>query len=301
MPNAKNHRFNAFVFLILVLACPVAAEAAGSTLDKIRETGAITIGYRESSIPFSYLGPNQEPIGFSLDLCAPIVEHVKSATKLDKIKVHYVPVNSSNRIPLLQNGAIDIECGGTANSVERQKQVAFTVATFVSQPRWLTKRSSGIANVQGLGGKVIVVTQGSNAVGFAQAIDNKMRNGFRIVQGKDHAESLLMLESDRAAAFMEDDILLAGLKVRSPNSANLVFLPDTYDKTVYGLMVRKDDPAFKAVADDTLKGMMADGTFLKLYAKWFQSPIPPNGDNLNFSPSDELKERIAHPSDKAED
>lgn len=273
------------------------AAADSPTFARIKSSGAITIGHREASIPFSYLGPDQKPIGFSIDLCAAIVERIKTETGLPSLKVNYVPVNSSNRIPLIQSGTVDIECGGTANDRKRQEQVSFSVATFVSQPRWLTKADSGLKTARGLKGKTIVVTQGSNAVGFAQAVNAKEQLGLNIVQAKDHAESFLMLNTGRAAAFMEDDILLAGLKAAASKPDALMFLPEGYAKIYYGLMFTKGDAGFKALVDDVLSKQMASGEFEKTYAKWFTRPIPPKGENLAFPLTDELMERIAHPSD----
>ncbi|WFU22544.1 amino acid ABC transporter substrate-binding protein [Bradyrhizobium sp. CB1717] len=274
-----------------------AAAADSPTLARIKSNGAITIGHREASIPFSYLGPDQKPIGFSLDLCAAIVERIKAETGLPSLKVNYVPVNSSNRIPLIQSGTVDIECGGTANDRKRQEQVSFSVATFVSQPRWLVKADSGLKTAGDLKGKTVVVTQGSNAVGFAQGVNAKEQLGFNIVQAKDHAESFLMLNTGRAAAFMEDDILLAGLKAAAPNPDALIFLPEGYAKIYYGLMFTKGDTGFKALVDDVLSKQMASGQFEKTYAKWFTRPIPPKNENLAFPLTVELTERIAHPSD----
>jgi glutamate/aspartate transport system substrate-binding protein len=279
------------------VAVPPSAAADSPTLSKIKSSGTITIGYREASIPFSYLGPDQKPIGISMDLCAAIVERIKTDLALPNLSVKYTPVNSSNRIPLIQNGTVDIECGGTANDKKRQEQVSFSVATFVSQPRWLVKVSSGLKNAADLKGKTIVVTQGSNAIGFAQAVNAKEQLGFSIVQAKDHAESFLMLTTGRAAAFMEDNIILAGLKAESPNPSAFAFLPEAYAKIYYGLMFTKGDTGFKALVDDVLSKQMASGQFEKTYAKWFTSPIPPKGENLEFPLSDALKERIAHPSD----
>ncbi|WP_407184292.1 amino acid ABC transporter substrate-binding protein [Bradyrhizobium centrosematis] len=273
------------------------AAADSPTLARIKSNGAITIGHREASIPFSYLGPDQKPIGFSLDLCAAIVERIKAETGMPNLKVNYVPVNSSNRIPLIQSGTVDIECGGTANDRKRQEQVSFSVATFVSQPRWLVKADSGLKTAGDLKGKTIVVTQGSNAVGFAQGVNSKEQLGFNIVQAKDHAESFLMLNTGRAAAFMEDDILLAGLKAAAPNPDALIFLPEGYAKIYYGLMFTKGDTGFKALVDDVLSKQMASGQFEKTYAKWFTRPIPPKNENLAFPLTVELTERIAHPSD----
>jgi glutamate/aspartate transport system substrate-binding protein len=282
------------------LSSPIPASAESPTLSKIKSAGAITLGYRESSVPFSYLGADQKPIGISMDLCAAIVERIQSELKLGTLAVSYTPVNSSNRIPLIQNGTVDIECGGTANNLTRQKQVAFSVATFVSQPRWLVKTSSGIATIPALKGKTVVVTQGSNAVGFAQEINTKQSLGLSIVQAKDHAESLLMVDTGRAVAFLEDDILLAGLKAGARNPTAFAFLPEAYDKIYYGLMFPKDDPEFKILVDGVLSDMMASGVFTKLYDKWFTAPIPPKNQNLDFPMSEALKERIARPSDKVD-
>lgn len=284
--------------LVLSLAT-TAASAESPTLAKIKRNGSVTLGYRESSIPFSYLGADQKPVGFSLDLCAQVVARVKSELKLDTLAVKLQPVDSTNRIPLIQNGTIDMECGATSSSLARLKQVAFTVATFVSSARWLTKVASGIHDVKGLDGKTVVVTQGSNAVGFAFGI--KAKGGtFSIIQAKDHGESMLTLQSGRAAAFMEDDILLASLKARTSDPAALVFLPETYTLVPYALMLPRDDADLKALADGVLKDMMASGAFATLYAKWFESPIPPRNENLNFPMSDALKERVAHPSDSVD-
>jgi glutamate/aspartate transport system substrate-binding protein len=285
--------------LALVGFSGAAASAESQTLAKIKQAGTITLGYRESSIPFAFLDQNQKPVGFSLDLCAQVVERIRRELKLERLDVKLQPVNSSNRIPLIQNGTIDIECGGTSSSLARLKQVSFTVATFVSSPRWLTKRSLGIADMKGLNGKTIVVTQGSNAAGFAQAFKAKGAT-FEVVQARDHAESLLTLQTGRASAFLEDDILLAGLKARAPNKDDLVFLPETFDAVPYGLMLPRGDDEFKALADGVLKEMMASGAFMTSYRKWFESPIPPYGDNLNFPPSEALKERVANPSDRVD-
>lgn len=291
------------VFGVLSGLAAVAAFAGPSTaaesptLSKIKSNGTITIGYREASIPFSYLGPDQKPIGFSLDLCAAIVERIKTELKLPNLTVTYTPVNSSNRIPLIQSGTVDIECGGTANDKKRQEQVSFSVTTFVSQPRWLVKADSGVKTAGDLKGKTVVVTQGSNAIGFAQAANAKEHLGLNIVQAKDHSESFLMLNTGRAAAFMEDDILLAGLKAAASNPDALTFLPESYAKVYYGLMFTKGDAGFKALVDDVLSKQMASGQFEKTYTKWFTRPIPPKGENLAFPLTDELMERIAHPSD----
>jgi glutamate/aspartate transport system substrate-binding protein len=283
---------------VTAIAMPAGAMAGSATLSKIKETGSITIGYRESSIPFSYLDGEQRPAGFSLDLCAPIVARIKSELKLADLSMKYIPVSSSSRIPLIQNGTVDMECGATSSSLARQKQVNFTVATFVSQPRWLVRSDSGIANVAGLKGRTVVVTQGSNAAPIAHTINSKEGLGLTILQAKDHAESFLMLSTSRAGAFLEDDILLAGLKAHAGDPGAFKFLPEAFGDYYYGLLLPKGDDEFKALADKVLEDMMASGEFTKIYDRWFVSMIPPHGLNLAFPRGDLLKERIAHPSDK---
>lgn len=289
-------KLTALLSAATVTVLSLSTAQAGPMLDRIKSSKSISLGYREASIPFSYLGADQKPIGFSLDLCESLVKRLE-ADLGEKITVNLVPVNSSNRIPLIQNGTIDIECGGTSSSKKRLEQVTFSVSTFASQPAWLTMAASGLKSAADMKGKTVVVTQGSNAVGIAQGISQKAGLGLNIVQAKDHAESLLMLTSGRAAAFMEDDILLAGLKAQSRDPETLAFLSDQYPKTYYGLMFSKDDPEFKKTVDDVLVKLMASGEFTKTYDKWFVSPIPPKNMNLNFHMNEALKERVAAPSD----
>jgi glutamate/aspartate transport system substrate-binding protein len=292
---------------LLALACLAGAALSGagfaqtpvdSTLKKIRESGTITLGYRESSVPFSFLDAQQNPVGISMDLCQAIVVKVKQQLGLPKLEVKKVAVNSSNRIPLVVNGTVDVECGGTANNAARQKQVAFSVATFVSQPLWLVRTDAGVRQPADLKGKTIVVTQGSNAVGFARKVNDEQKLGLTIIQAKDHGESMLTLDSGRAVAWLEDDILVVGEKAnsRAPNRFSLV--SGGFANMYYGLMLRKDDPEFKTLVDGVISGMMKTGEFDKLYKKWFESPIPPRNINLAFPMSDKLKERVRAPSDK---
>ena len=281
-----------------LLFTAASAETASPTLEKIRARDAIAFGYRESSIPFSYLDGDQKPVGFSDDLCLVIADAVKAELAMPKLDVKWVPVTASTRIPLLQNGTVDVECGSTTNTPERQKQVAFSVATFVSQPRWLVKVASSISDAQGLKGKTVVFTQGSLNNVIGRKINSDDHLGLTIVQAKDQADSLLMLRTGRAAGFFEDDILLAGLKATSGDPDTFAFLPDTYGSFYYyGLMLPRDDVAFKTLVDGTLKREMASGSFTRLYAKWFTKPIPPSGHDLKLPMSDALKARIARPSD----
>ncbi|WFU71112.1 amino acid ABC transporter substrate-binding protein [Bradyrhizobium sp. CB2312] len=276
----------------------VSTAQAGPTLDNIKSKKAITIGYREASIPFSYLGGDQKPVGFSLDLCAHIVDRLKADLSTPDLHVKLTPVNSSNRIPLIQNGTIDIECGGTASSKQRLEQVSFSVSTFASQTAWLAKVSSGFKTPKDLKGKTIVVTQGSDALGIAKGISQDEGLNLTIAQAKDHAESLLLLATGRASAWVEADILLAGMKADYSNPADLTFLRANYGTIYYyGLMFSKDDPDFKKMVDDVLSKLMASGEFAKIYDKWFMAAIPPKNINLNFPMTEALKERVAHPSD----
>ncbi|TAM85152.1 amino acid ABC transporter substrate-binding protein [bacterium] len=285
---------------VLVSAGCVAATSAfaGATLDQIKSSKEITLGYRDASVPFSYIDQNQKPVGFSLDLCAHVVDALKQTLGLPALKVHYLAVTGANRIPLIQNGTVTIECGGTSSSAQRLQQVSFSVATFVSHSKWLTKSDSGIKSAADLKGKTVVVTQGSNAVQLAKEVSDKDGLGLNIVQAHDHAESMLMLQSGRAAAFMEDDILLAAKKAEATNPTQYKFLPDSYNTLAYGLMIPKNAPELKAIVDKALSSLMASGEFTKIYDKWFEQPIPPNNVNLNFPMSTDLKERVAHPSDK---
>lgn len=281
----------------LVLLDIRAAQAASQTLDKIREASKITFGYREASIPFAYLGSDQKPTGLSLDLCSAVADRIKAVLQRPALGIEYVPVNASNRIPLLQNGTIDVECGSTTNTADRQKQVSFSVATYVASPRWLVSASSEVKEPKGLDGQAIVITQGSLNYAVARKVLDDQKLNVAIIQAKDHAESLLMLETGRAAAWFEDDILVAGLVANASNPKAFRMLAATYAPSYYGLMTRKEDPEFKALVDTAIKEKMASGEFDRLYAKWFEAPIPPRGQNLQLPMSEAMKMRVSSPSD----
>ena len=274
-----------------------AAQAASQTLDKIKQVGKITFGYREASIPFAYLGADQRPTGLSLDLCAAVADKIKVMLQRLELEIEYVPVNASNRIPLLQNSTIDVECGSTTNTAERQKQVAFSVATYVASPRWLVSASSQLMEPKGLDGQTIVITQGSLNFGVAKKLLDDQKLNVTIVQAKDHAESLLMLGTGRAVAWFEDDILVAGLVANASDPKAFRMLAATYAPSYYGLMTRREDPEFKALVDAAIRENMASGGFDRLYVKWFESPIPPKGQNLQLPMSEAMKARVASPSD----
>jgi glutamate/aspartate transport system substrate-binding protein len=286
--------------LCLLLAIgPAPAQGLSPTLQKIKDAGAITVGHRDSSVPFSYLDNNQKPIGFSLELCDLVVEKLKAKLGKPDLKLAYQAVNSSNRIPLVKNGTVDIECGSTANTIARQQEVAYSVIFYAPQFKWISLKASDLKTTDDLKGKAVVVTQGTNTAQFVAKLNADKNLGLKILQGKDHAESFLLVETGRASAFMEDDILLAGLKANASSPDNFVFLTDAFPSDPYGVMMAKGDGEFKKLVDDALTEAMKSGLYDKLYAKWFESPIPPKNINLKFPQSDKLKDLVKTPSDKA--
>jgi glutamate/aspartate transport system substrate-binding protein len=286
------------VLLAATFALCANAEALTGTLKKVKESGTITIGYRESSIPFSYLDANQQPIGYSMDLCAKIVDAIKAELKMPNLKVAYTAVTSQYRIPLMRNGTIDLECGSTTNSVERQKQVAFSDTTFVTGIRMLVKADSGITDISQLDNKPVVTTTGTTSDALIKESERGRHVDVKNLYGKDHADSFQMVASGRAAAFVMDDVLLAALIADSKNPKDFLIVGEPFGVEPYGIMLRKDDPQFKALVDKTLVGLMKSGEIDKIYDKWFMSPIPPKGINMNLPMSRELKDAIAHPNDK---
>ena len=283
--------------LPMLAAIQVPAEGTG-TLDKIRSTGAITLGVRDASIPFSFLDDQQNAVGYSVDLCLKVADAVKKDLKMPALEVKRQVVTSANRIPLMANGTIDIECGSTVNNAERQRIVAFSFTTFIVNTKFIVKKSSGIHTLQDLKGRSVSVTSGTNTLQKILAINQQMNLGMTIIQGKDHPESFMFLETGRTAAFSEDDILLAGLAANSkaPGDYMLVGI-DGMDADPYALMIRRDDPAFRKLVDDTLAAYFASGQAEPTYEKWFMKPIPPRGIVLNFPPSAQWKKAIAHPTD----
>lgn len=291
-------RFPLHTLFALALAAGSGAALAQSTLDKVKASGAITVSYRESSIPFSYLDDKAQPVGFAYEICGKIVDEVKKATGRADLKVNLQPVTSANRIPLLVNGTIDIECGSTTNNSDRAKQVAFAINYFYTGTRFLAKADSGIKSLADLNNKVVVSTIGSTNFRLVRNLITEQKLPIELIGAKDHAESALLVESGRAAAFAMDDILLYGLRASSQNPASLAVVGEAIQVEPYAIMVRKDDPAFKKLVDDTLAGLMKSGEFERLYKKWFQSPIPPKGINLNAPMDKALVDNLSALSDK---
>jgi glutamate/aspartate transport system substrate-binding protein len=268
------------------------------TLDKIKSSGSMTVAYRESSIPFSYLGGDGQPTGFGWEICGKIVEQVKKATGRADLKVATQSVTSQNRIPLMVNGTIDIECGSTTNNSERAKQVAFATNYFYTGTRFLVKANSPIKSLADLKGKKVVSTTGTTNYQVLRKVNAERELGFDLIAAKDHAESALLVQSDRADAFGMDDILLYGLRASSANPNDLAVVGEAIQVEPYAIMLRRDDPAFKKLVDDTLAQLIKSGEFEALYKKWFQSPIPPKGINLNAPMSKELRDNMKALSDK---
>lgn len=293
----KKSLLLAFSLASLFAATTQAAELTG-TLKKIKDTGSITIGHRESSIPFSYLDGSQKPVGYAMDLCLKAVDAIKAELKLPALKIAYLPVTSQNRIPLVQNGTVDIECGSTTNSVERQKQVAFSVNYFVTSIRMGVKKSSGIQSIAQLDGKPVVTTTGTTSDQLIKQSEKGKHIDVKNLYGKDHADSFLMVDADRAVAFVMDDILIAGLIANSKTPASFAIVGESLRDEPYGVMMRKDDVALKAVVDKALIGLMKSGEAEKMYAKWFMNPIAPKNINLNFPMSPAVKATFANPTDK---
>lgn len=277
---------------------PLLAQES-ATLKKIKETGSITLGHRESSIPFSYYDDKQQVIGYSHELMLKTVESIKEQLKLTKIDTKLMPVTSANRITLVQNGTIDIECGSTTNNLERQKQVGFSTTIFVIGTRLMAKKDSGIKDFADLAGKNVVTTAGTTSERLLRKMNEEKQMKMNVISAKDHGESFLTLETGRAVAFMMDDALLYGEMAKAKRASDWIVTGTAQSKEAYGCMLRKDDPEFKKLVDAALTKAMTSGEAEKIYNKWFMNPIPPKGLNLAMPLSDEMKAAYKAPNDKA--
>ncbi|NNA14394.1 glutamate/aspartate ABC transporter substrate-binding protein [Pseudomonas lundensis] len=285
-----------------LISTPVFAAELTGTLKKIKESGTITLGHRDSSIPFSYIADaSGKPVGYSHDVQLAIVEGLKKQLDMPDLKVKYNLVTSQTRIPLVQNGTVDVECGSTTNNTERAQQVDFSVGIFEIGTRLLSKKDSPYKDFADLKGKNVVTTAGTTSERILKAMNADKQMGMNVISAKDHGEAFNMLESGRAVAFMMDDALLAGemAKAKKPTDWAVTGTPQSYE--IYGCMMRKGDPDFKKAVDDAIVATYKSGEINKIYDKWFQQPIPPKGLNLQFPMSDELKTLIANPTDKPAD
>ena len=292
------------VFLALLVAGAMTgatgAQELTGTLKRIKERGSITLGHRDTSIPFSYYDDKQQVIGYAMDICYKVVDAIKAELKMPKIDVKLNPVTSATRIPLMANGTIDLECGSTTNNLERQKQVAFATTHFVTANRFVSKKASNLKTVNDLKGKTVVSTSGTTNIKQANEINVEKKLGMSIIAAKDHAESFLTVETGRAVAFFMDDILLYSLVANSRNPSEWVISSDALSVEPYGIMMRKDDPGFKKTVNGAINSLYKSGEINKIYAKWFLRPVPPKGINLNVQMTEVFKKVVAKPTDSGD-
>ena len=288
------------LFALVAAAFAMSATAQEGTLKKIKDSATITVGHRDASVPFSYYDDKQQPIGYAMDLCMKIVDAVKADLKLAKLDVKYQLVTSANRIPLMANGTIDLECGSTTNNIPRQEQVWFTITHFVTANRWIAKKSLNIKSLADLKGKTIVSTAGTTNIKQITEINAAQNLGMNIISANGHPEAFQMVETGRAVAFVMDDILLASLaaSARSPGDYEISSIGLSVEP--YGIMVRKDDKAFKAVADKAMTEVYKSGQINAIYSKWFEKPVPPKGINLALPMGAPFKKVVANPTDSGD-
>jgi glutamate/aspartate transport system substrate-binding protein len=287
------------VFFIAALSLGFQA-AAQDTLKKVKDSGAITIGHRDASIPFSYYDDKQQVVGYAVDLCLKIVDAVKKEVGNPKLKVNYQLVTSANRIPLMANGTIDLECGSTTNNLARQEQVGFTITHFVTANRWIAKKSAKINKLADLKGKTIVSTAGTTNIKQITEINAAQNLGMNIISANGHPEAFQMVETGRAVAFVMDDIILAGLAAQSQKPTDYEISPVALSVEPYGIMLRKDDKAFKAVADRAMQNVYKSGQINAIWDKWFQKPVPPKGINMHLAMPEVFKKVVAKPTDSGD-
>jgi glutamate/aspartate transport system substrate-binding protein len=292
----------ASLLVTMVFAVPLSFQAAAQegTLKKIRDSGSITIGHRDASVPFSYYDDKQQPVGYAMDLCHRIVDAVKNELKMQKLDVKYQLVTSANRIPLMANGTIDLECGSTTNNLDRQKQVAFTITHFVTANRWIAKRTSKIGKLEDLKGKTIVSTAGTTNIKQITELNGQKSLGMNIISANGHPEAFQMVETGRAVAFVMDDILLYSLAAQSRSPKDYEISKQALSVEPYGIMLRRDDAAFKKVVDNAMTQIMKSGQINAIYDKWFQKPVPPKNINLNVPMSEQFKKVIKNPTDSGD-
>lgn len=280
----------------LLVAIP--GWCGADTLQKVTSDNTVTVSFRESAIPFSYLTPSGQPTGLSVDLTEAIVAELRSTLKRPQLQVRYIPVNAQNRIPLLVNGNYDLECGSTTNNSARGREVAFSISFFYAGTGLLTKANDGPKNFSDLAGRSVATVGGSTneKVLRQYATDHKL--DVSIVLGKDYADALKLLQDGKASAVALDDVLLYGMRANAEDPASLAVVGESLQIEPYGCIVRKDDPAFKQLVDGVIAKMMTSGEFSRVYAKWFQSPIPPKGINLSMPMSAQLQKNLKELSDK---
>jgi glutamate/aspartate transport system substrate-binding protein len=291
-----------FTLLAALAAFAVASPALAQdgTLKKIKDAGAITVGHRDASVPFSYYDDKQQPVGYAMDLCMRIVDAVKKNLNMPNLKVNYQLVTSANRIPLMANGTIDLECGSTTNNLQRQEQVGFATTHFVTANRFVSKKSSKISKLADLKGKTVVSTAGTTNIKQITELNAEQKLDMKIISANGHPEAFQMVETGRAVAFVMDDILLYSLVAQSRTPGDYVISSEALSVEPYGIMVRKDDAAFKKVANDTINAIYKSGEINAIYDKWFRKPVPPKNINLNVPMSAQMKKVVSNPTDSGD-
>ena len=283
--------------LTSLLAIGAQAQALDGTLKKIQDSNTILIGVRESSIPFSYRDSKNEIVGFSADLCSRVIDAVKKKTGKPNLDIKQIPVTSQNRTSLVQNGSVDLECGVTTHLKSREQQTAFSTTFFIAGTRLLNNVKSGVKDFPDLAGKSVITNAGTTSERILRKMNDEKKMNMNVISGKDYGESFLTLQSGRVAAFMMDDVLLAGARTlaQKPDDWVVTGTPQSFE--AYGFMLRRDDPQFKKLVDDTMTGVMKSGEIKALYAKWFEKAVPPKNLNFNFPMNDQLKALYANPND----
>ena len=289
----------ALLLLTSVQGGQAQAEELTGTLKKIKDTGVIVVGHRESSVPFSYYDLQQNVIGYAQDYSNKVVEAVKNQLNMPNLQVRFVPITSQNRIPLLQNGTFDFECGSTTNNLERQQQVDFSNTFFIIGTRLLVNKDSGIKDFDGLKGKNVAVTSGTTSEKLLNKMNDEKGLAINIISVKDHGDAFRTVESGRAVAFFMDDALLAGERAKAKKPADWIIVGTPQSFEAYGCMVRKGDAQFKKLLDDVIAAEQSNGNAEKSFNRWFMQPIPPKNMNMNFEMSDEMKALFKAPNDKA--
>lgn len=287
------------VSLAMLCSFGVAAEEIGSTLSKIKTDGVMVLGYRESSVPWSYIDSNSnQVVGYARDISLQVVEAIKKKLNLPELQLRSIPINAQNRISLMQNGTLDLECNATTNNAERRRQVAFSTTIAITETQLLTRKDSGIKSLKDLDGKSVVVTAGSTSERFMRLYVQEHNMKTNVISARDHSQSFVMLQTNRAAAFFMDRDVLAALLSKAKDSDQYALTGEMLTKETLACMMRKDDPQFKALVDATITQLHLSGETERLYHKWFLEPIAPDGIVLNTPESDAMKALFAHPSDK---
>jgi glutamate/aspartate transport system substrate-binding protein len=292
----SSSRLGGLLLIALLASAPAFAEDS-PTLRKIRESGVVTLGYREQSVPFSYLDESQRPIGYSMAICDRIVEAIKARLGVRDLERRLVPVTSATRVPMVANGTVDLECGVTTNNVERQKQVAFTLTTFVAESRLLSKRRAPVMRLEDLRGKNVTSTVGTTSLRHLQELVDARGIPMNIVAARDDPDAFRLVEADRAAAYAMDDVLLRGTIATSRSPADYVISDEALAVEPYGIMLGKGDPVFKKLADDAIARLFASGDIQALYRRWFLAPIPPSQVVIGLPMSEAMKRVVARPTD----